>query len=132
MGEPAVQLKAVGAATEELHETAKQALEWVRVSEERVAKAEARNEQVRAEFKQRAMATLRKLGEEGRERVAGERGKRKEAEARATRAEADRDRAEKAFEQAQQQAPGDREALAARELAQGRVGALARQGGRAC
>ncbi len=55
MGESSVQLRAVGAATEELHETAKQALEWVRVSEERVARAEARNEQVRAELKEKAM-----------------------------------------------------------------------------
>src|SRR3954451_11248989 len=100
MGEPAVQLKAVGAATEELHETAKQALEWVRISEERVAAAEARAERVHAEVKQRAMGTLRKMGEEGRERVTAERERRKEAEARASRAEAARDRAEKAFEQA--------------------------------
>jgi hypothetical protein len=112
MGDPAVQLKAVGAATEELHETAKQALEWVRISEERVAKAEARNEQVRAELKQRAMATLGKLGEEGRERVAAERDKRKAMEARAMRAEADRDRAERSFEQAQDRAQAERETLA--------------------
>lgn len=112
MGEPAVQLKAVGAATEELHETAKQALEWVRISEERVTRAEARSEQVRAEVKERAMATLRRLGEEGRERVAVERGKRKDAEARAIRAEADRDRAEQSFEGAQARAEADREALA--------------------
>ena len=65
MGEAAAQLKAVGAANEELHETAKQALEWVRVSEERVAEAEARSEELRAELKAKAMATLRKLGEEG-------------------------------------------------------------------
>ncbi len=68
MGEAATQLKAVGAASEELHETAKQALEWVRVSEERVAKAEARSEELRSELKAKAMATLRKLGEEGRAR----------------------------------------------------------------
>jgi len=112
MGDPAVQLKAVGAATEELHETAKQALEWVRISEERVAKAEARNEQVRAELRQRAMATLGKLGEEGRERVAAERDKRKAMEARAMRAEADRDRAERSFEQAQDRAQAERGTLA--------------------
>ncbi|MFL5899632.1 MAG: hypothetical protein ACJ75S_00310 [Solirubrobacterales bacterium] len=111
MGDPAVQLKAVGAATEELHETAKQALEWVRVSEERVVEAEARADRVHAEVKERALATLRKLGEEGRERVAAERGRRKEAEARAGRAEEARDRAEKAFEQAQVRALGDREAF---------------------
>ncbi len=51
MGDPAVQLKAVGAASEELHETAKQALEWVRVSEERVAEAEAKAERVHAEVR---------------------------------------------------------------------------------
>ena len=53
MGEAGTQLKAVGAANEELHETAKQALEWVRVSEERVAKAEARSEVLPAERKRR-------------------------------------------------------------------------------
>jgi hypothetical protein len=49
MGDSAVQLKAVGEATEELHETAKQALEWVRVGEERVVEAEARADRVHAE-----------------------------------------------------------------------------------
>ncbi len=112
MGDSARHLRAVGAASEELHETARQALEWVRVSEERVAAAEARTDELRTELKERAMATLRKLGEEGRERVASERALRREAEGRATRAEAARDRAEKSFEQAQQRADADREALA--------------------
>ena len=112
MSEPAIQLQAVGEATETMHGVAKQALEWVRVSEKRVAKAEARSEEARAELKERAMATLRKLGEEGRARLAAERGKRREAEARATRAEESRDRAEKAFEQLQQRAQLDREVLA--------------------
>src|SRR4249920_3957707 len=103
MGEPARHLKAVGAATEELRETASQALEWVRVSEERVARAEARSEKLRAEVKERAMATLRKIGEEGRERIAAERGRRREAEARARRAEEARDRAETAFEKGREQ-----------------------------
>ena len=111
MGEPARHLKAVSAASEELQETASQALEWVRVSEERVAKAEARSEELRAELKERAMATLRKLGDEGRERIAAERGRRREAEARAKRAEEARDRAERAFEQAQKRSQGDREAF---------------------
>ncbi len=113
MGEPAIHLKAVGAATEELHETAKQALEWVRVSEERVAKAEARNEEMRVELKQRAMATLRKLGQEAAERVSAERGKRRQAEARAASSEAARDRAERAFEQAQKRARKDRAGVVA-------------------
>jgi len=113
MGDAAVHLKAVGVASGELHETAKQALEWVRVSEERVAMAEARTEELRVELKKRAMATLRKVGEEGRERITTERGKRKEAEARAKRAEAARDRAEEAFEKAQKRAEDDREVLTA-------------------
>jgi hypothetical protein len=113
MGDPAAQLRAVGAANEELHETAKQALEWVRVSEERVAKAEARSEELCDELKQRAMATLRKLSEEGRERIVAERSKRQDAAGRANRAEADRDRAEKAFERVQKQAEAERKELAA-------------------
>jgi hypothetical protein len=112
MSEPAVQLKVVGAATAEMHETAKQALEWVRLSEERVAKAEARNEELRTELKERAMATLRKLSEEGRQRIAKEREQRKEAQGRASRAEAARDRAERSFEQLQQQTQVDRESIA--------------------
>ena len=41
MSEPAVQLQAVGEATERcVRGIAEQALEWVRVSEERVAEAE--------------------------------------------------------------------------------------------
>src|SRR5262249_44965510 len=113
MGDPAGQLKAVGAANRELHETAKQALEWVRVSEERVARAEARNERVRGELKQRAMETLRRVSEAGRQRLAHEREARKGAEAGATRAKADRDRAEKAFEQSRRRAEADSERLAA-------------------
>lgn len=112
MSEAATQLKAVGAASEELKETASQALEWVRVSEERVVKAEARSEELRGELKAKAMATVRKLGEEGQARIRAERGKRKDAEARASRAEQARDRAEQAFEQAQKRADSDRETLA--------------------
>src|SRR5215217_7061400 len=104
MGDSMAQLKAVGAAREELHESARQALEWVWVSEERVVEAEARAERVRSEVKQRAMAVVHKLGEEGRERLEAERGRRRDAEARAGRAEQARDRAEKAFEQARAQA----------------------------
>lgn len=107
MGDPATQLRAVGAATEELRTTAEQALEWVRVSEERVARAEARNEEMRVELKERAMATLRKLNREAAERVSAERGRRRQVEARATRAEAARDRAERAFEQSQKRARED-------------------------
>ena len=38
-----------------MRDIAEQALEWVRVSEERVASAEARTEAVRVELKQRAI-----------------------------------------------------------------------------
>ena len=121
VGEPGRHLRAVGEATEEMRETAAQALEWVRVSEERVAATEVRAERVHAEVKERALATLRKMGDEGRERVAAERKQRKQAEARAKRAEEARDRAERAFEQAQQRAVGDREAFNA-ELGSLRAG----------
>ena len=114
MSEPAAQLKAVGEAREELHQTAKQALEWVRISEQRVARAESRLEQVRAEIKDRAMAALRRIGDEGRERIGAEREKKKAAEARAERAEQARDRAEAAFEQAREQAQADRGAFTAK------------------
>ena len=80
MSEPAVQLNGVSEATDEMRGIAGQALEWVRVSEERVAVAEARAERVHAELKERAMETLRKIGEEGRVRVAAEREKRAIAE----------------------------------------------------
>jgi hypothetical protein len=112
MGEAATQLKAVGAASEELRETATQALEWVRVGEERVAKAEARSEELRSELKAKAMATVRKLGAEGQARMTAERERRKKAEMRATQAEAARDRAEQSFEQSQRKADVDREAIA--------------------
>jgi golgin subfamily B member 1 len=118
MGEPAIQLRAVRETTGEIRGVAEQALEWVRVSESRVAEAEkslaeaeARASTVRAELKERAMATLGKLSEEGKERFDAERQKRRQAEARASRAEAARDRAEKAFEGAQRSATADREAL---------------------
>ena len=106
MSEPAAQLKAVGAAREELHETAKQALEWVKISEGRVAEAEANLERVREETKQRAMVALRKIGEEGRRRLAAERQKAKAADARA-------ERAEDAFERARQDADKERESFSA-------------------
>src|SRR4029077_5311668 len=108
MGEPAVRLTAVGEATEQMHGVAKQALEWVRVGEQRVATAEQRGataetraEKSRAEIKERAQAALGKIGEEGRERIAAERDKRRAVELRVARAEEGRDRAEKAFERAQ-------------------------------
>ena len=73
MSDPARQLRAVGEATETMHGVAKQALEWVRVSEERVAAAEARADKVGAELKERAMGTLRSVAAEARERIAAER-----------------------------------------------------------
>jgi colicin import membrane protein len=117
MSEPAVQLRGVSEATDEMRGIARQALEWVRVSEERVARAEARAEQVHAEVKQRAMETLRKIGEEGRTRVAAEREKRVAAENRAEQAEDARRRAEKAFEQLRRSDQADRDAAAAEMLA---------------
>lgn len=108
MGEPAVKLSAVAEATEELHGVASQALEWVRQSEARVAEAETGREAIKV----RAKATLAKLGEEGRERIAAEREKRRAVEARVAHAEEGRDRAEKAFERAQKRAEADRETFA--------------------
>ena len=103
MTEPAIKLDAVGRATDEIRGIAGQALEWVRVSEERVAEAEGRiasaeaiAEHVHAELKERAMEAVRKLGAEGRERIAAEREKGEEAERRAKQAEEVRDRAERA------------------------------------
>ena len=122
MGEPAVQLKTVGEARETVRGIAEQALEWVRVSEERVAEAEGRTEEVRAELKQRALTTLRKLGEEGRARINAERSKRREAEARVGRAEEARDRAEDAFEGLRRESEREREALAV-EVASARTDA---------
>jgi len=84
-------------------------------AEEKVADADARTDELRVELKERAMATLRRLGEEGRERIAAERTRRREAEARLAHAEEARNRAESAFEQVQQRTQGDRESLA-REL----------------
>jgi hypothetical protein len=107
MGEPAVKLNSVAEATGDIHAVAKQALEWVRVSEARVAEAE----RGQAEIKKRAKAALGKLGEEGRERIATERGKRREAEIRAARAEDGKLRSEQAFERAQKRAEADREVL---------------------
>jgi hypothetical protein len=105
MVEPAVKLDSIAAATGELHGVGRQALEWVRRSEERVATAEARQEAI----KQRAKATLAKLSEEGRRRIAAERDKRRAIEARVAGAEEARDRAEKAFERARRGAEADRE-----------------------
>ena len=48
MGEPAVKLDSIAEATEEIHGVAEQALEWVRMSEERVAEAEPRRKGPRA------------------------------------------------------------------------------------
>src|SRR4249919_438100 len=99
MSDPARQLRAVGEATETMHGVAKQALEWVRVSEERVVAAEARADRVGAELKERAMGTLRNVAAEARERIAAERKARREVEAQVAGAEAGRDRAERAFEE---------------------------------
>lgn len=124
MSEPAVQLNGVSEATDEMRGIARQALEWVRVSEERVTEAEGRvasseaiAEHVQAELKERAKDAVRRLAEEGRTRIAAEREKSREAERRAKQAEAARDRAERAFEQAQERDRADREAIAAEMIA---------------
>ena len=70
MSDPARQLHAVGEATETMHGVAAQALEWVRVSEERVAAAEARVDRVGAQLKERAMGTLREVADEVGEHAA--------------------------------------------------------------
>jgi hypothetical protein len=114
MGEPAVKLDSIAEATEEVRGVAEQALGWVRTSEARVAEAE----KGRAELKKRAKATLAKLGEEGRERIAAERAKRREAEVRGARAEDGRLRSEQAFERSQKRAEADREALTTQMAAQ--------------
>jgi hypothetical protein len=106
MAEPAVKLNGIADASEQMRGVAKQALEWVRQSEARVAAAE----KDAAEIKGRAKATLARLGEEGRERIVAEREKRRLAEVRVKRAEEGRDRAEKAFERARKQAEAEREA----------------------
>lgn len=125
MGEPAVQLKAIGEANAEVRGVAHQALEWVRQSEERLSRSEARAaeaekklsqasaraEKAQSVMKERAKVTLAKIAEEGRTHLERERRRRLEAEAAAKRAEAARDRAECSFEQTQLRAGKDREAL---------------------
>ena len=113
MSDPARQLKVVGEASQTMHGVARQALDWVRVSEERVAAAEARTEKVRAELKQRALETVRGFSEEGRKRIGAEREARRQAESRLSGAEQGRDRAEKAFEDLQRRAQIEREELVA-------------------
>ncbi|HVW48525.1 MAG TPA: hypothetical protein VHA76_15825, partial [Solirubrobacterales bacterium] len=66
MSEPARQLKAVREANRDMHAVATQALEWVKVSEARVAAAEAAAETVRGELKERAMKTLREMSAQAR------------------------------------------------------------------
>src|ERR1700742_2879984 len=78
--DPAVQLKAVGEAREEIQGVASQALEWLKVSEQRVAAAEARAEQVREELKARALGTMRKFSAEAKAKVESERRAREAAE----------------------------------------------------
>ncbi len=119
-----MRLDGVSEATGEMRGIARQALEWVRVSEARVeeaeralAEADGSAERARAELRQRAMEALKKIGEEGRERIAAEREKRRAAEGRVATAEQARDRAERAFERAREGEQADREALAAEIVA---------------
>ena len=69
MTEPARQLKAVREANRDMHAVAQQALEWVKVSEERVAAAEGNADRVRAELKERAMKTLREMSAQARKQI---------------------------------------------------------------
>jgi hypothetical protein len=124
MGEPAVELTGVAEATEEMHGIGKQALAWVRTSEERVTAAESRlrdaeakADRVGAELRQRAKATLGRIAEEGRAQLAAERQKRRDAEERAKRAEAARDRSEQAFERARRAVESERETLTSKIVA---------------
>src|SRR5690348_13515437 len=109
MGQPLEQLRQVGEATRAVRGVADQALEWVKVSEGRVAEAEARAEALKGELKERALLAMRKVTAEARERIAAEQKARTEAEKRATAAEAARDRAEKNFEELQQRSQAERE-----------------------
>jgi len=61
MSEPARQLQQVGEATRAMRGVADQALEWVRVSEERVGAAEKRADEVKGQVRERALLTLRKV-----------------------------------------------------------------------
>ena len=81
MSDPARQLRAVGEANQAVQGVAGQALEWVRLSEQRVKDAEARADGVRDQLKDRAMETLRKVSEEAKSRIAAEREGRPQAEA---------------------------------------------------
>src|ERR1700742_3606613 len=115
---PAVQLKAVGEAREEIQGVAGQALEWLKVSEQRGAAAEPRSEKVREELKERALGTMRKFSAEAKAKVETERqarqaaeAKLKGSEAKIAAAEAARDRAEKSFEEQQRSADAERERL---------------------
>jgi colicin import membrane protein len=113
MSEPVRQLKQVGEATRAVRGVADQALEWVRVSEERVAAAEKRADEVRDKAKAGALLTLRKVTAEAREKIAAERKARVEAESRIAAAEAARDRAECGFEELQRHSQREREEIVA-------------------
>ncbi len=69
MSEPARQLKAVREANRDMHAVAAQALEWVKVSEARVAAAEGAADKVRSELKERAMKTLREMSSQARTQI---------------------------------------------------------------
>src|SRR3954449_9208592 len=114
MSEPARELQQVGEATRAMRGVADQALEWVRVSEGRVAAAEKRADEVKDQVKQRALLALRKVSAEARERIAAEHKARSEADVRASAAEAARDRAERAFEVLQQRSQREREEIVAK------------------
>jgi hypothetical protein len=114
MGGPVVKLDAIADATGDIKGVAQQALEWVRQSEARVSDVEAERDAI----KTRAHATLAKIGDEGRERIAAEREKRRAVEQRVAHAEEARDRAEKAFERGRRRAEADRESFATQLTAQ--------------
>src|SRR4051794_41712385 len=111
MSEPARQLQQVGEATRAMRGVADQALEWVRVSEGRVAEAEKRADAVRDQVKERAMLMLRKVSAEAREKIAAERTARTEAESRIAAAEAGRDPAERGVGGFEERAPERRQRI---------------------
>src|ERR1700760_4593176 len=99
MSEPARQLKAVREANRDMHAVAAQALEWVKVSEARVAAAEESAAKVRAELKGRAMKTMREMSAQARRQIDAAKQGQATAEAKLAAAETGRDRAERSFEE---------------------------------
>src|SRR6201992_3493332 len=109
MSEPARELEAVREANRDMHAVAAQALEWVKVSEARVAAAEGTADKIRAELKERAMKTLREMSAQARAQIAAAREAQAAAESKLAAAEAGRDRAENSFEELRRTSQAERE-----------------------